>query len=86
MPEAAGETDAAAQLSDATCIVVGGYYDGASELSYYRIDFNPGVEGHPFGQVLRNHKYVFRIKKVTGTGGVMPLRQRRIVLRVSWPR
>ena len=68
VPEAAGETDAAAQLSDATCIVVGGYYDGASELSYYRIDFNPGVEGHPFGQVLRNHKYVFRIKKVTGTG------------------
>lgn len=68
VPEAAGETDAAAQLSDVTCIVVGGYYDGASELSYYRIDFNPGVEGHPFGQVLRNHKYVFRIKKVTGTG------------------
>ncbi len=68
VPEADGVTDPSDQLSEATCIVVGGYYDGSSQLSYYRIDFDPGLDGHPFGQILRNHKYLFRIKKVTGTG------------------
>lgn len=32
------------------------------------MDFDPGLEGHPFGQILRNHRYVFRIRKVTGPG------------------
>lgn len=71
-PEAAAESDPAAQLTAATCIVVGGYYDGQSQPSYYRIDFDPGLDGHPFGQVLRNHKYVFRIRKVTGPGWNSP--------------
>ena len=47
---------------------MGGYYDGGSSPTYYRIDFNPGLEGHPFGQILRNYRYVFRIRKVTGPG------------------
>ncbi len=68
LPEADGETDPSAQLTEATCIVVGGYYDGGSSPTYYRIDFNPGLEGHPFGQILRNYRYVFRIRKVTGPG------------------
>lgn len=68
LPESAAESDPAAQLSEATCIVVGGYYDGQERLSYYRIDFDPGIDGHPFGQVLRNYKYVFRIRKVLGEG------------------
>ena len=68
LPEADGETDPSAQLTEATRIVVGGYYDGGSSPTYYRIDFNPGLEGHPFGQILRNYRYVFRIRKVTGPG------------------
>lgn len=68
VPEAEAETDPSARLSEATCIVVGGYYDQETQLSYYRIDFDPGIAGHPFGQILRNYKYVFRIKKVNGPG------------------
>lgn len=68
VPEADGVADAAARLTEATCIVVGGYYDGQSQPTYYRVDFDPGLEGHPFGQILRNYKYVFRIRKVTGPG------------------
>ena len=68
VPEADEVADAAARLTDATCIVVGGYYDGQSQPTYYRVDFDPGLEGHPFGQILRNHRYVFRIRKVTGPG------------------
>lgn len=73
VPEADEVADAAARLTDATCIVVGGYYDGQSRPTYYRVDFDPGLEGHPFGQVLRNYKYVFRIRKVTGPGGAIPV-------------
>ena len=67
-PEAEGKTDPAMQLTGVTCLVVGGYYDGQTQPSYYRIDFDSGLEGHPFGQILRNYKYVFQIKKVTGPG------------------
>ena len=77
LPESAAESDPAAQLSEATCIVVGGYYDGQERLSYYRIDFDPGIDGHPFGQVLRNYKYVFRIRKVLGEGWSDPDTARR---------
>lgn len=68
VPEAASVTDPAGRLTGVTCIVVGGYYDGQEQPSYYRIDFDPGLDGHPFGQILRNYKYVFRITKVNGTG------------------
>lgn len=58
-----------ANYIDATCVVIGGYYNGDENLetprkTYYRIDFNSGVEGHSFGQVLRNHKYLFKVRKV----------------------
>ena len=68
LPEALSIADPVQQLTAATCLVVGGYYRDATELSYYRIDFDSGAAGHPFGQVLRNYKYVFRIIKVTGAG------------------
>lgn len=60
------------RTSDATCIVIGGKYNGSSTTTYYRMDFNPGITGHPFGQVLRNHKYVFNIKKVGIEGADTP--------------
>lgn len=72
VPEADGETDSSVQLTGVTCIVVGGYYNGQTQLSYYRIDFNSEIAGHPFGQILRNYKYIFRIKKVTGQGWSTP--------------
>ncbi len=68
VPEANSESDPETQLTEATCIVVGGYYDGQAKPTYYRIDFNPGYAEHPFGQILRNHKYIFRIKQVNGSG------------------
>ncbi len=70
------ESEAVAADSDpateATCLVVGGYYADDDFLTYYRVDFNSGVEGHPFGQVLRNYKYAFNIKQVTHRGTTDP--------------
>lgn len=59
------------RITDATCIIVGGRFDNES-VSYYRIDFNLGIDGHPFGQILRNHKYIFNIKKVATAGESSP--------------
>lgn len=58
--------------TDATTIVVGGYYDSDSRKSYYRVDFKSGPGNHSFGQILRNHKYRFNIKKVLVRGYPTP--------------
>ncbi|MCC8034328.1 MAG: hypothetical protein LIO77_00115 [Rikenellaceae bacterium] len=60
--------DEAQKLKGTACIVVGGYYDLDTEPSYYRIDFDSGQPGHPYGQVLRNYRYSFLVTKVTGRG------------------
>ncbi|WP_455674578.1 fimbrial protein [Phocaeicola sp.] len=60
--------DADNRVSQATCIVVEGYYNGSTQLSYYRMDFDPDNVDNAFGQVLRNHKYIFNIKKVSAPG------------------
>lgn len=62
---------------DATCVVIGGYYADDAGLaeprkSYYRSDFNSTLSGHPFGQVLRNHIYQIKIKKVATRGYSTP--------------
>lgn len=59
-------------ISRATCIVVEGYYAGSDKLSYYRMDFDPDNQNNAFGQVLRNHKYIFHIKKVSASGWEQP--------------
>ena len=59
-------------VSKATCIVVEGYYAGSDKLSYYRMDFDPDNQNNAFGQVLRNHKYIFNIKKVSAPGWDQP--------------
>lgn len=51
-----------------TCMVIEGKYNNSENITYYRIDFNSGKDGHPFGQVLRNHRYMFNITKVTAPG------------------
>ncbi|MCC8199482.1 MAG: hypothetical protein LIP06_13195 [Tannerellaceae bacterium] len=71
VPEAEG-VDPAADYGRATCIVVGGYYDGEEKLSYYRADFNPDENVYPYGQVLRNHRYHFTIRQVNGAGWETP--------------
>lgn len=60
------------RVSQATCIVVEGYYEGSDQPSYYRMDFDPDNVENAFGQVLRNHKYIFNIKKVSGPGWGSP--------------
>ena len=56
------------RVSSATCIVVGGYYNRNEKLSYYRMDFDPDNKENAFGQILRNHKYIFNVKKVSAPG------------------
>lgn len=60
------------QTSDATCIIIGGFYNGSTDTTYYRIDFDSKMEGHPFGQILRNHRYIFSISSVTCSGLITP--------------
>ncbi len=59
-------------VNDATCIIVGGYYGGSNTITYYRLDLNPGISGHPFGQILRNHRYEFTITSVLSEGYSTP--------------
>lgn len=59
-------------VSSATCIVVEGYYADSDTPSYYRMDFDPNNDNNAFGQVLRNHKYIFNIKKVSAPGWSNP--------------
>lgn len=69
------ETDSPAeseQVSGATCIVVEGYYNGSTKPTYYRIDFDPDNKGTAFGEVIRNHRYVFNIKSVLSPGWEKP--------------
>ncbi|MCC8174041.1 MAG: hypothetical protein LIO65_06605 [Odoribacter sp.] len=70
--EATHIADANNQHFNATCVVVGGYYNGEQTPTYYRADFNSEQVGHPFGQVLRNHRYLFKIRQVNGSGWETP--------------
>lgn len=67
LPESAA-VEEAAQVTGATCIVVGGKYGGSEEVTYYRIDFNPDQTRGNFGQILRNHCYIFTIRSIAGPG------------------
>ncbi|WP_085536713.1 hypothetical protein [Massilibacteroides vaginae] len=54
------------------CIVVGGYYDGVR--SYYRLDFAEDTDRDTrvYMPILRNHRYIFNIKNVSGVGFETP--------------
>lgn len=71
LPEISSPVESS-RISGATCIVVGGYYNGSAKMSYYRMDFDPDNKDNSFGQILRNHKYIFNIKKVSATGWDSP--------------
>ena len=61
-----------------TCLVVGGYYNGSTKETYYRVDFIRRDTKSPKDvitkqlDVLRNHRYRFNITKVAGPGTDTP--------------
>lgn len=58
----------------ATCLVIGGEYNG-NPISYYRIDFMAGEEESKTGKfrsLLRNHQYVVRLTAVNDNGKDTP--------------
>lgn len=72
LPESCRISNEADRTSKATALVVGGRYNGNPLMTYYRIDFDPNQSEHPFGQVLRNYRYLFTIGNVTGDGWSSP--------------
>lgn len=55
-------------MQGATCLVIGGFYNHSTTIRYYRLDIDPGISGHPFGQILRNHRYQFNITRINSDG------------------
>ena len=53
-----------------TCLVVGGYYNGSSQPSYYRVDIRRLNEDSSIDYLplLRNHRYTVNVMSVTGPG------------------
>ncbi len=60
--------------NERTCLVIGGYYNGSTKETYYRVDFIKREDGKPEDKitkqldVLRNHRYRFNITDVKGPG------------------
>ena len=71
LPESAAPSEDES-ITKATCLVVGGIYEDEKEATYYRIDFDSVNTDNAFGQILRNHNYIFNIKSVTGPGWENP--------------
>lgn len=61
-----------------TCLVIGGYYNGSTMVTYYRVDFITRETKSPQDvitkqlDVLRNHRYRFNITKIEGPGTDTP--------------
>lgn len=72
LPESFRIINEADRTSKATVLVVGGRFNNNLLMTYYRIDFDPNQSEHPFGQVLRNYRYLFTIGNVTGDGWSSP--------------
>lgn len=50
------------------CLVIGGYYMGSDQETYYRVDFKEGNKGTKYYDAIRNHIYNFNINTVTRPG------------------
>ena len=57
----------ASNLTNNTCLVVGGYFSDDNILTYYRIDFT-NTDGTNYLPLLRNHRYEINITDVKGRG------------------
>jgi hypothetical protein len=56
-------------LSANTCLVLGGYYNGSSTETFYRVDFTtPSGSTVTYLPLLRNHRYTVSITSVSGAG------------------
>lgn len=58
-------------MENNTCLVIGGYYENETTLSYYRIDLannKAGTAGITYLELLRNHQYTVLVQKITGAG------------------
>jgi hypothetical protein len=64
-----GGTPGDANHENRLALVVGGYFDGSSTLSYYRLDY---AKDGKLMNILRNHLYQFNISKVSGPGFATP--------------
>lgn len=62
------ESDQKDTSKEPMCLVVGGYYMGSSEETFYRVDFKQGNKGTEFYNAIRNHIYNFNIQNVTRPG------------------
>lgn len=60
------EADAGTFGGDRPCIIIGGKYEGSSELTYYRADFLD--KNKKYLKLLRNHNYKFVVRKIGGQG------------------
>ncbi len=56
---------------DATCLVIGGYFEGDTNETYYRIDFTKS-DNATYIDILRNYVYSFNIVGVSGRGEETP--------------
>ncbi|WP_280746190.1 MULTISPECIES: hypothetical protein [unclassified Parabacteroides] len=65
--------EAAAPATDnhleATCLVIGGKFNGSQTTTYYRVDF---LDNGAYEPILRNHKYAIIISDVLGEGYSTP--------------
>ncbi|MCD8072790.1 MAG: FimB/Mfa2 family fimbrial subunit, partial [Alistipes sp.] len=71
--ESEAPSDGAA--ADATCLVIGGYYEGSGSESFFRVDFvERDDQGNATGykHLLRNHIYRINISDVYGSGHPTP--------------
>lgn len=70
------EADNNLNFDSAPCLVIGGYYgeNNTDKITYYRADFAEYVNGtvSSYIPILRNHRYVFDIKSVSGPGFEKP--------------
>lgn len=62
VPEAAVQAD----RNKMYCLIVGGFFDGSTTETYYRLDFvkDNGDQTTTTLPILRNHRYVFNIKDI----------------------
>ncbi|GHT02289.1 hypothetical protein AGMMS49525_05540 [Bacteroidia bacterium] len=62
------ETAASAAPDSATCVVIGGYYNGNySKMTYYRVNFYD-TDGTTLLDILRNRQYNLTIKRINSAG------------------
>lgn len=61
---------------DATCLVIGGKYDGSDRITYYRVDITDGsassITSTDYGDIVRNGRYDITITEVKSEGSATP--------------